>query len=338
MINVLIVDDSAVVRQTLSTVVNQEIDINVIGTASDPYIARDKILKLKPDVVILDVEMPRMDGITFLKKLMHHYPLPIIILSSLTPKNSPLAIEALSVGAIEVMSKPSVAYNVDDMSGDLIKNIRIASQAKVKKNIKIEPQKRASALLETTNKIIAIGSSTGGTKALEKVLIEMPANAPGIVVVQHMPAHFTKLFAERLNSLCAGNVKEAENGDMVTPGRILIAPGNYHMIFRRSGANYNVQIKDGPLVGHHKPAVNILFKSVAKYAGSNAIGVILTGMGRDGADGMLEMKNAGASTIAQNEESCVVFGMPKEAIALNCVDNIVHLDNITKTILEQVGK
>jgi len=338
-IRVLIVDDSAIVRKIFSEELSKYPDIEVIGAAPDPFVARDKIVTLKPDVITLDVEMPRMDGITFLRKLMKYYPLPTIIVSSLTQKGGKLTLEALDIGAVDVIAKPGGSYSVGDMSAQLAEKIRVASRVNV---VRKEEENAAGAsepiraLAQTTNKVIAIGASTGGTEALKNVLTKMPSNSPGIVVVQHMPAHFTTAFAERLNGICQMSVKEAEDNDSVTPGTVLIAPGNYHMIFRRSGARYYVEIKTGPMVHHQRPAVDILFKSTAKYAGANAIGVILTGMGADGAEGLLEMKQAGASTIAQDEKSCVVFGMPKEAIKLGAADKIVPLDQIAQEIIRMV--
>ncbi len=338
-IKVLVVDDSAVVRRVFTEELSKHKGIIVVGTAPDPYVARDKIVKLKPDVITLDIEMPRMDGITFLQKLMKHYPIPVIIVSSLTSKGSKLALEAISLGALEVISKPGAAYSVGDMSIQLAEKIRAVSKAKMvpKASGKTETRSMApiasKALSTTTNKIIAIGASTGGTEALKKVLTRLPQNSPGVVVVQHMPAQFTTSFAQRLDELCQMNVVEAQNGDVVTNGRVLIAPGNYHMIFKRSGARYYVDVKTGPLVHYQRPAADVLFRSVARYAGANAIGIILTGMGKDGAAGLLDMKKAGALTIAQDEKSCVVFGMPKEAIKMGAVDHIQDIYSIAdKTV------
>jgi two-component system, chemotaxis family, protein-glutamate methylesterase/glutaminase len=333
---VLIVDDSAVVRQIFQREISRDPDLEVVGVAPDPYVARDKIVALRPDVVTLDVEMPRMDGITFLRKLMRHYPLPVIIVSSLTQSGGDMALEALDAGAVDVMCKPGAAYTVGDMSVELIDKIKAAARVKVRRVDETRPVSSAPprlSLTKTTNKVIAIGASTGGTQALQAVLASMPANAPGIVVVQHMPEHFTKSFAGRLNSLCAMEVKEAEDGDLVTPGRVLIARGNYHILLRRSGAQYHVEVKSGPLYSRHRPSVDVLFKSVARFAGRNAVGAILTGMGKDGAEGLLEMRNAGADTIAQDEASCVVFGMPREAIALGAVDHVVSLESVAGKIL-----
>jgi two-component system chemotaxis response regulator CheB len=340
-IRVLIVDDSAIVRKIFTEELSKEPDIEVVATAPDPYVARDKIVLLKPDVVTLDIEMPRMDGLTFLKKLMRYYPLPVIVVSSLTPKGSKMALEALEEGAVEVLSKPGGAYSVGDMSVQLKERIRAAARVKMLRtspsDITRAPVKMmTNGLSETTQKIIAMGASTGGTEALKEVLVPMPANAPGILVVQHMPAHFTTAFAERLNGLCSVQVREARDGDSVISGQALIAPGNFHMLLRRSGARYYVAVKEGPFVHHQRPSVDVLFNSVAQYAGKNAVGVILTGMGADGAQGLLKMKQAGARTIAQDEESCVVFGMPKEAIKAGAVDRIVPLSQICQEVIRQI--
>jgi len=336
-IKVLIVDDSAIVRKILSKQLNQYRGIEVIATAPDPYIARDKIVALQPDVITLDVEMPRMDGITFLRKLMRHNPMPVIILSSLTPKGSKVAMEALMAGAVEVISKPGTAYSVAETCATLVEAIKIASRAKIKKTDDTGQNENTSSrrlsIAETTNKIFAIGASTGGVQALSKVLTSMPANAPGTLVVQHMPARFTTSFAQRLDNDCAVNVMEASDGDRVIPGRVLIAPGGFHMLLQRSGANYYVTVKDGPPVCRQKPSVEVMFNSVAKYAGANAVGTILTGMGNDGASGLLSMRQNGAHTIAQNEASCVVFGMPKEAIEIDAAEKIVSLSDVAKTML-----
>jgi two-component system chemotaxis response regulator CheB len=334
-IKVLVVDDSAVVRKTFTAELSKDPQIEVIGTAPDPYVARDKIVQLKPDVITLDIEMPRMDGITFLKKLMKHYPLPIIIVSSLSAKGSSLAMEALDHGAVDVMCKPGTAYTVNEMSIQLAEKIKAASRVKVSKKIyKPNTQRvRKYSLSATTNKIIALGASTGGTQALQHVLTGMPRSAPGIVVVQHMPEHFTKAFADRLNELCEISVKEAETGDVVRNGHAFIAPGNKHMMLTRSGAVYKVVVKDGPLVNRHRPSVDVLFKTVAKYAGANAVGAIMTGMGADGAPGLLAMRNAGARTIAEDESTCIVFGMPKEAIAMGGAEFIEPLPKITNKLL-----
>jgi two-component system chemotaxis response regulator CheB len=335
-VRVLIVDDSAVVRTVLSQGLSADPDIEVVGTAPDPYVARDKIVALQPDVLTLDIEMPRMDGITFLRKLMQYQPMPVVILSSLGEAGSNVALEALEAGAVDVICKPGSAYAVGDLSVKLCETVKAAAHANLGRRpvpVARVPVAAPTSLTRTTHKVVAIGSSTGGTQALQYILTQLPANAPGIVIVQHMPEQFTRFFADHLNEVCAMEVREARNNDSVIPGRVLIAPGNQHMLLRRSGAAYLVETRDGPLVGRHRPAVNVLFKSVAQCAGKNAVGVILTGMGRDGADGMLLMKQQGAINVAQDEASCVVFGMPKEAIALGAVDHIVPLDQIAGHIL-----
>jgi len=342
-IKVLIVDDSAVVRKIFSEEISKAPDIEVVGTAPDPFVARDKIVLTKPDVVTLDIEMPRMDGITFLAKLMKYYPLPVIVVSSLTPRGSKVALDALENGAVEVLAKPDASYSVGDICSQLIEKIRVAAKANLNR-VRSSPSPPSSSvgtpfhsLSETTQKVIAIGASTGGTEALKEVLMNIPPNIPGILVVQHMPAHFTTAFAERLNQCCQIEVREAKDGDSVLNGQALIAPGNFHMLLRRRGGKYFVNIKDGPFVHHQRPAVDVLFNSAAQYAGSNAVGVILTGMGADGANGLLKMKEAGARTIAQDEDSCVVFGMPKEAIKIGAVDRIVPIDRIAEEIMRLIN-
>ena len=335
-IKVLIVDDSAIVRKIFSRELSRDKRIKVVGTAPDPYVARDKIVRLKPDVVTLDIEMPRMDGITFLKKLMHHFPIPVVIVSSLTPKGGELALEAMESGAVEVLSKPGSAYSVGDMSVELIHKIKAAANVKVKK-IKKKPKKnqvKHLSMTRTTDKVVAIGASTGGTKALGRILVKMPPTAPGTVIVQHMPEFFTKSFADRLDQTCPVDVVEAQDGDSITPGKVLIAPGNYHTLMRRSGARYYVKVKKGPLVGRHRPSINVLFKSVAKFAGRNAVGVILTGMGSDGADGLKKMHDAGAKTIGQDKKTSIVYGMPKVANDCGAVDEVLPLQNIARRILD----
>ncbi len=342
MINVLVVDDSAIVRQILSRELAKASDINVVGSAPDPYIARDKIISLKPDVLTLDIEMPRMDGLTFLRKLMAHHPIPAIIVSSLTPKGGEMAMEALEIGAVDVITKPGAAYTVGDILPILCNQIRAASRVDFKKINKLREKpssnkRKRFSLTQTTNKIIAIGASTGGTVAIERVLERMPRNAPGIVIVQHMPEKFTTSFAKRLNDTCEIEVREAKNNDSVIPGVALIAPGNFHMIVRRSGARYYVEVKDGLPVFHQRPSVEVMFNSVAKYVGRNAVGIILTGMGADGARGLLEMREAGAKTIAQDERTSVVFGMPGEAVKLDAAQKILPLDLVAETALRMTG-
>jgi two-component system, chemotaxis family, protein-glutamate methylesterase/glutaminase len=339
MIRVIIVDDSAVVRQVLSTELSRADGIEVVGTAVDPYVARDKIIALKPDVITLDLEMPRMDGLTFLRRLMQYYPLPVIVVSSLTPAGSETALEALRVGAVDVIGKPGSAYSVRDVSKQLVDRIRSAASARVVRAAEPPPGAEGvsppilSVPLKTTHKILAIGASTGGTRAIEEVLGRLPANTPGTVIVQHMPEHFTASFARRLNGLCPMEIREAAHGDDILPGLALIAPGNRHMILQRSGARYSVALKDGPPVHYQRPSVDVLFHSVARQAGANAVGVILTGMGADGADGLLAMRRSGAYTLGQDQRSCVVFGMPKEAIALGAVAEVVPLDSMAERIV-----
>ncbi|MFH1009660.1 MAG: chemotaxis response regulator protein-glutamate methylesterase [bacterium] len=337
MIRVLVVDDSAIVRKILSQELSRDPEIQVIDTAPDPYVARDKIVTLKPDVLTLDIEMPRMDGLTFLGKLMKYYPMPVIVVSSLTPEGSRMAIEALEMGALEVLCKPGAAYTVGELSKDLVQKIKVAARSRVvarTQSATPSPQEPTRlSLAKTTQKVVAIGASTGGTEALREILVRFPFNAPGTVVVQHMPEHFTRAFAERLHSLCAVEVREAQTGDTVTNGKVLIAPGNKHMLLNRSGATYTVVVKDGPRIHHQRPSVDVLFESVARYAGANAIGVILTGMGTDGAKGLMDMRQAGAHTLAQDEKSCVIFGMPREAIQLGAAEKVVPLPNMAREIV-----
>lgn len=356
MIKVLIVDDSAVVRQVLTEQLGTAPGIEVIGSARDPIYAMNKMQQQWPDVVILDIEMPRMDGITFLRKIMHERPTPVVICSTLTDKGAEVTMQAMAAGAVDIITKPKAGLKnfLQESRTLLIDAIRAAGHAKpgqiksgqIKTARKTPPpvQKKQSAdvmltvssgaMSETTDRVVALGTSTGGTQALEAVLTRLPRTAPGIVVVQHMPAQFTAAFAQRLDTLCEVRVKEAENHDRVINGQVLIAPGSMHMLLRRSGAQYRVEIKNGPLVSRHRPSVDVLFRSVANAAGSNALGVIMTGMGDDGANGLLEMRNAGARTLAQNEATCVVYGMPKEAVKLDAVDEQVALDKIPEEILK----
>lgn len=334
-IRVLIVDDSATARAVLSDILTSDTSIEVIGTASDAFVARDKIVELKPDVICLDVEMPRMDGITFLKKLMHYMPLPVIMVSSLTQSGAKTTLEALEAGAVDFVPKPhSHIYDgKDEMRDELIAKVRAAAKAKVFKKTLTTQVANQTSLAQTTNKIVAIGASTGGTEALKDVLMALPRNAPGMIIVQHMPANFTAQFAQRLNSLCSVEVREAKNGDSIIPGVALIAPGDYHMVVRRSGARYYVEIGSGEKVSGHRPSADVLFNSVAKIAGTNAIGVILTGMGADGAKGLLAMRNAGANTIGQDEASCVVYGMPKVAYEVGAVERQLPLHRVADGII-----
>ncbi|NGP87417.1 protein-glutamate methylesterase/protein-glutamine glutaminase [Fodinibius halophilus] len=344
MIKVLVVDDSAFVRKLLKKELNKQKDIEVVGTALNPYIAREQIAKLKPDVITLDLEMPRMDGLSFLSKLMKHHPIPVVVVSSLTPKNSENALTALRLGAVDVICKPGSAYSTQNISREIIQAVRAASVAsfdnnfsvsKPKPNVKGNGKVPKARLKQTTKKIIAVGASTGGTKALEAVLPHLPPNLPGMVIVQHMPPVFTQSFAERLNTVCAVDVKEAEDGDWVRPGQVLIAPGNHHMLVRKKGAKYYTQIKQGPPVHHHRPSVDVLFNSVAEAAGINATGVILTGMGSDGAKGLLAMKEEGAHTIGQDEKTSVVYGMPKVAHEVGAVSETLPLPEIADAIVSR---
>jgi two-component system, chemotaxis family, protein-glutamate methylesterase/glutaminase len=340
-IRVLIVDDSALVRKILSEQLSAYSDIQVIGTASDPYIARDKIASLKPDVITLDIEMPRMDGLTFLAKLMKFYPMPVVVISSLTPQNSENALRALQLGAVEVISKPGSQYTVQENSAHLVFAIRAAAQARTIKPPEQPPVPEASPQdyprLATTNKVLAIGASTGGTVAIETILRELPSNCAGTVIVQHMPEFFTGAFAKRLNSISRLEVREAKDNDSVVPGVALVAPGNRHMVLHLSGANYQVKIKEGPLVHYQRPSVDVLFQSVARSAGINALGVLLTGMGSDGAKGLFTMRQNGAYTVAQDEKSSIVFGMPKEAINLGAACEITPLTQIAHSIMRQLA-
>jgi two-component system chemotaxis response regulator CheB len=350
-INVLIVDDSAVVRQVVTEVLGEDPGINVIGAAVDPIFAMEKMKRQWPDVIVLDVEMPRMDGITFLKKIMTEHPTPVVICSTITQKGAATTMQAFEAGAVAVVPKPDIGsrrQQMEDAASDLIHAVKSAAHANVKRlGIRPPAALQASAKLsadavlsaghamaQTTERIVAIGTSTGGTQALEVVLTALPRICPGIVIVQHMPEKFTGAFAERLNSISQIEVREAKNGDRVVPGTALIAPGGKHMLLKRSGAQYHVEVIDGPLVNRHRPSVDVLFRSVAKFAGRNALGVIMTGMGDDGARGLKEILDAGANTIAQDEDSCVVFGMPKEAIKLGAAKHILPLHEIPGSIVK----
>ncbi len=352
-VRVLIVDDSALMRQTLKTVLSTDPDVEVIATAPDPIIAAKKMEKDMPDVLMLDIEMPRMDGLTFLQKIMSEHPIPVVICSALTEEGSEVSLKAMEYGAIEIIQKPRERTKefLEEYSVRICDIVKAAAVARAKKVVKIrevEPKLTADVVLakptrntmiQTTEKIVVVGASTGGTEALREFLEAMPWNAPGIVIVQHMPEHFTKAFAKRLDGLCKITVKEAENNDTVIPSRALIAPGNKHTLIRRSGTKYYVEVTDGPLVCRHRPSVDVLFRSAARYAGRNAVGVIMTGMGDDGARGMLEMKEAGAAlNIAQDEATSVVFGMPNEAIKRGAADKILPLGEIAKAVMDAVSK
>ncbi|MBF0178972.1 MAG: chemotaxis response regulator protein-glutamate methylesterase [Magnetococcales bacterium] len=356
-IKVLIVDDSAVVRQTLSSILESDPQIKVIGHAPDPFVAAERLKTEIPDVITLDVEMPRMDGITFLRKLMTQHPIPVVMCSSLTGDGTETALRALEYGAVEIITKPKMGTKqfLEESRIHICDAVKAAAATNVRNRPKprdpgtpavhkIAPKLTADVMLppvdpgsramsQTTEKVIIVGASTGGTEALRVFLESLPADAPGIVIVQHMPENFTRAFADRLNNICQITVKEAADNDSVVRGRALIAPGNKHTLLKRSGARYFVEVKDGPLVSRHRPSVDVLFRSAARYGGKNCVGVIMTGMGDDGARGMLEMKTAGATNIAQDENSCVVFGMPKEAIKHGGVDIIKPLDKIAAEVL-----
>jgi two-component system chemotaxis response regulator CheB len=346
-IRVLIVDDSALVRQTLSEILSSDPGIEVVGTAADPFAAAERINEEMPDVITLDIEMPRMDGLTFLRKIMAQHPIPVIICSSLAGNGTQSALKALEYGAVDVIAKPRVGSKIflEESRAMLCEAVRGAAEAKlpapgarhtVEPKLSADailPRATSNAMLETTEKVVVVGASTGGTEALRSLLEVMPLDAPGMVIVQHMPEVFTRAFADRLDKLCQISVKEAESNDTVLRGRALIAPGNYHLLLKRSGARYYVEVKEGPLVSRHRPSVDVLFRSAARYAGANAVGVIMTGMGDDGANGMLEMKQAGAVTIAQDEATSVVFGMPNEAIKRGAVDLILPLQGIAGSVL-----
>ncbi|MBC8393957.1 MAG: chemotaxis response regulator protein-glutamate methylesterase [Deltaproteobacteria bacterium] len=349
-IKVLIVDDSAVVRQTLENVLSSDPEIEVIATASDPYVAASRMKTETPDVITLDVEMPRMDGITFLKKIMNQHPIPVVVCSSLTGKGSETALKMLEYGAVEIIHKSHIGIKnfLEDSRIMICDAVKAAARANAKPAIAfrkpLSPTKKLTAdamlakgspkaMIQTTEKVVVVGASTGGTEALKVFLQALPTDTPGIVVVQHMPENFTTAFANRLNDICQVTIKEAKNNDSVVPGHVLIAPGNRHTLLKRSGARYYVEVKDGPLVSRHRPSVDVLFRSAARYAGKNAFGVIMTGMGDDGARGMAEMKDVGAVNFAQDEASCVVFGMPKEAIKLGGVDHVLSLDRIAGEVI-----
>jgi two-component system chemotaxis response regulator CheB len=350
-IKVLIVDDSAVVRQAITEILSSDPAIEVIGSARDPYQAAERMKEIVPDVITLDVEMPRMDGITFLQKLMSQHPLPVVMCSSLTENGSETTFKALEYGAIDIIQKPKLGVKqfLEESKIIICDSVKAAAGVHTRraapKPLEVQPKLTADAVIPkqiskamvaTTEKVVVVGASTGGTEALKVFLEALPEDAPGMVIVQHMPEHFTRAFANRLDGICRVSVKEAENDDSVIRGRVLIAPGNRHTLLKRSGARYYVEVKDGPLVCRHRPSVDVLFRSASRYAGKNAVGVIMTGMGDDGAKGILEMKEAGAYTIAQDEASCVVFGMPKEAIKLNAVDRVVPLEGIAQVVLGSV--
>ncbi|SPF52351.1 fused chemotaxis regulator; protein-glutamate methylesterase in two-component regulatory system with CheA [Candidatus Sulfopaludibacter sp. SbA4] len=362
-IRVLIVDDSAIVRKILSDALAGEPDLEVVGTAPDPYVARDKILALRPDVLTLDIEMPRMDGLTFLKKLMHFHPLPAVIISSLAQPSCQAAVRALELGAVEVLAKPGGPYSVGELRTTLAAKIRAAAASRVRRPAPVAPPPAAplpapsapavsslaaaslavaslavaspavAPLALAADTVVAIGASTGGTEAIAAILTRLPASTPGIVIAQHIPPHFSRAFANRLNDLCALRVKEAQDGDELRSGLALVAPGDFHMVLRKNAGRYSVNVKTGPRVCYQRPSVDVLFQSVADAAGPAAVGVLLTGMGNDGAQGLLKMRQAGARTMAQDEATCVVFGMPREAIELGAAEKVLPLAAMANAIL-----
>jgi len=349
-IKVLIVDDSALVRQTLTSILESDPDIEVVGAAQDPFVAAKKMEEVVPDVITLDVEMPRMDGVTFLKKLMTQHPLPVIICSTLAESGAETTLRALEYGAVDIITKPKLDTRrfLEESKIRLVDAVKAAASAKIKRlspSLEVAPKLSADAVIakvapsramaETTEKCIAVGASTGGTEALKVFLEALPVDCPPVAIVQHMPENFTAAFARRLDSVCAITVKEATDGDTMLRGQALIAPGNKHMLLKRSGARYHVEVREGPLVKRHRPSVDVLFRSAARYAGKNALGVIMTGMGDDGAQGMLEMFEAGAWTMAQDEATCVVYGMPQEAVKLGGVCQSLPLQQIAPLALKK---
>ncbi len=348
-IKVLVIDDSALIRGVMKEIINRENDMECVGAAPDPLVAREMIKSLDPDVLTLDVEMPKMDGLDFLERLMRLRPMPVLMISSLTERDSDITFRALELGAADFFSKPKldIARGMEEYAIEITDKIRAVAQARVRKTV-IAPLAQekfsADAILpsavrrfSSTEKLIVIGASTGGTEAIKEVLTKLPADAPGVLVAQHMPENFTKSFADRLNNLCKISVKEAEHNERILPGYAYIAPGHSHLLLKRSGARYIVELNQGSLVNRHRPSVDVLFRSAANVAGANALGIILTGMGKDGVQGLLEMKQAGSYTIAQDEASCVVFGMPKEAIAAGGVREVLPLQNIARRTMEYLA-
>ena len=348
-IKVLVIDDSALIRGVMKEIINRENDMECVGAAPDPLVAREMIKSLDPDVLTLDVEMPKMDGLDFLERLMRLRPMPVLMISSLTERDSDITFRALELGAADFFSKPKldIARGMEEYAIEITDKIRAVAQARVRKTV-IAPLAQekfsADAILpsavrrfSSTEKLIVIGASTGGTEAIKEVLTKLPADAPGVLVAQHMPENFTKSFAGRLNNLCKISVKEAEHNERILPGYAYIAPGHSHLLLKRSGARYIVELNQGPLVNRHRPSVDVLFRSAANVAGANALGIILTGMGKDGVQGLLEMKQAGSYTIAQDEASCVIFGMPKEAIAAGGVREVLPLQNIARRTMEYLA-
>ena len=348
-IRVLVIDDSALVRSVMKELIDRERDMECVGTAPDPLVAREMIKSLNPDVLTLDVEMPRMDGLDFLERLMRLRPMPVVMVSTLTERGSSITFHALELGAVDFVSKPKldIARGMEEYAGEITEKIRAAAQARVRKAAAvplIQEKLSADAILpsvtgrlSSTEKLIIIGASTGGTEAIKEVLTRFPADVPGILVAQHMPENFTKSFAERLNNLCRISVREAGHNERILPGHAYIAPGHSHLLLKRSGANYLTELNQGPPVNRHRPSVDVLFRSAANAAGANAMGILLTGMGKDGAQGLLEMRQAGSYTIAQDEVSCVVFGMPREAILLGGASEVLSLQNIARRTLEYLA-
>lgn len=348
-LKVLVVDDSALIRSLMKAIINREKDMECVGTAPDPMAAREMIKERNPDVLTLDVEMPKMDGLDFLERLMRWRPMPVLMISTLTERGSDITFRALELGAVDFISKPKlgIADGMEESAAEITEKIRTVAQARVRRTTvapAAEESFSADAILprvagrySSTEKLIVVGASTGGTQAIKELLTRLPADAPGVLVTQHMPEHFTKSFADRLDTLCEISVKEAEHNERVLPGHAYIAPGNAHLLLARSGANYVVKLDQGPLVNRHRPSVDVLFRSVANIAGANAIGIILTGMGKDGVQGLLEMRRAGSFTIAQDEATCVIFGMPKEAIAAGGVCEVLPLQNIARRTMESLA-
>lgn len=348
-IKVLVIDDSALIRSVMKEIINRENDMECVGAAPDPLVAREMIKALNPDVLTLDVEMPKMDGLDFLERLMRLRPMPVLMVSTLTERGSDITFRALELGAVDFVSKPKldIARGMEEYAIEITDKIRATAQARVRKAVAepvVQEKFSADAILpsvagrfSSTEKLIIIGASTGGTEAIKEILMKLPADAPGVLVAQHMPEQFTKSFADRLDTLCKISVKEAENNERILPGYAYIAPGHSHLLLKRSGANYMTKLDQGELVNRHRPSVDVLFRSAANVAGANALGVILTGMGKDGVQGMLEMKQSGSYTIAQDESSCVVFGMPKEAIAVGGVCEVLPLQNIARRALEYLA-
>lgn len=341
-IRVLVIDDSAIVRKILSETLASEADIEVAGTAPDPIVALEKIKRLKPDVLTLDIEMPRMDGLTFLKQIMQDQPMPVILISSLAQSSVEIALEALRHGAVDVLAKPSGPYSVGELRTTLSNRIRAAARAKLRKSGPPEPlppvQDKLANIAFDPGSLIAIGASTGGTEAIAAVLSRLPAEVPPILITQHIPPIFSKTFAQRLDKLCRMDVREAVDGDLARPGLALVAPGGFHMVLERAAGNYRIKIKDGPLVCYQRPSVDVLFTSVAMSAGAKAVGAILTGMGNDGAQGMKRMKDKGCYNIAQDESTCIIFGMPREAIRMGAVDQTLPLDRIGPALMNACAK